>query len=234
MQRFKNAYSRTKTYIEDRQEWKQINSIYLKYKDFTMIPAYMYRANLRLIQKFHEVEGAIVECGTWKGGMSGGIAELLGADRKYFLFDSFEGLPEAKEIDGKNAQEWQNDTDASIYHDNCTASIDDAKMAMKISPAKSVSINKGWFSDTLPHYDGGPIAILRLDGDWYESTMQCLENLYPKLVEGGLMIIDDYHHWTGCARAVHEYLFKINSASRICQFNDNMLAYVVKTEADQA
>ncbi|MEL6589905.1 MAG: TylF/MycF/NovP-related O-methyltransferase [Bacteroidota bacterium] len=232
MQRFKNAYSKTKTYLDERQEWKHLNGIHEKYREFTMIPRNLYRANLQLAQKFQEVEGAVVECGTWKGGMIAGMAEILGPNRSYYLYDSFEGLPEAGEIDGKGAKAWQEDTESPQYFDNCTADYQDAQTAMKKSPAQEVTIEKGWFSDTLPHYAGPPIAILRLDGDWYESTMQGLENLFPHLVEGGVVILDDYYHWSGCSRALHDYLSQTKSCSRIHQFQDQILAYVVKNESD--
>jgi Macrocin-O-methyltransferase (TylF) len=62
---------------------------------------------------------------------------------------------------------------------------------------------------------GRSIAVLRLDGDWYDSTMLCLEHLFPLVVPGGLMLIDDYYTWDGCARAVHDYLSREQAAGRI-------------------
>ena len=76
----------------------------------------------------------------------------------------------------------------------------------------------GWFDTTTANTEiNEPIAILRLDGDWYDSTWVCLENLYPKVVENGLIIIDDYYAWDGCSRAVHDYLSKNNLPLRISQ-----------------
>ncbi len=231
--RIKNAVNRTKDYLDYRQEWRYLNAFYDKYQEYTMIPRHLYRQNLQLVQKYQHVEGAIVECGTWKGGMIAGIADLLGPSRSYHLYDSFEGLPEVQEIDGKKAKEWQSDTESEDYFDNCTADIKDAEAAMALSKAPNVSINKGWFSDTLPHYDGGPIAILRLDGDWYESTMQCFDYLFEHVVEGGVVILDDYYHWSGCSRALHDFLHKTQSTSRIFQFQDSIIAYVIKSESDR-
>lgn len=75
---------------------------------------------------------------------------------------------------------------------------------------------KGWFNETLPQtLPEEPIAILRLDADWYDSTIICLEHLYPKVAKGGLVLIDDYNLWDGCSKAIHDYLCKIGSASRI-------------------
>lgn len=219
-----------KSYIGERQTRKQFGGLYQKYQDYTMISKHRYQYNLELAQSYAALEGAIVECGTWRGGMIAGLAEILGPTRDYFLFDSFEGLPPASEIDGKGAIEWQANTEASNYYDNCRAEESFAQEAMGMSGAAKVHIHKGWFSDTLPHYEGPEISILRLDGDWYESTMQCLENLYPKVKEGGLIILDDYHYWDGFSIAVHEYLSRIKSSSRVYQFKDSRLAYIIKQE----
>jgi O-methyltransferase len=201
--------------------------IYRSFKNFTMIPATIYIQNLRLVNKFKSVDGCVVECGTWRGGMVGGIAKLLG-DREYFLFDSFEGLPEAKSIDGESALAWQNDKTHSQYLDNCKAEISFAKEAMALSGAKRYHITKGWFSDTLPLFDRSKkISILRLDGDWYESTMDCLNNLYDNVVPGGVIIMDDYYVWDGCSRAVHDFLSKRGGSDRIYQW-DNTVCYFVK------
>ena len=98
------------------------------FKDYTMIPKETYIQNLSLIEKFKDLEGCIVECGTWRGGMIGGIAALLGDKRNYFLFDSFEGLPKAKQIDGESANNWQNDVDSPYYFNNCKAEISFAEI----------------------------------------------------------------------------------------------------------
>jgi hypothetical protein len=75
-----------------------------------------YCANLRLAERFRHLPGAVVECGTWKGGMIAGLACVFGARRAYYLFDSFEGPPAAKEIDGAAALRWQADTQSPRYH----------------------------------------------------------------------------------------------------------------------
>jgi len=91
-------------------------------------------------------------------------------------------------------------------------------------------IIKGWFDQSVgSNPPGEAIAVLRLDGDWYESTMVCLEKLFPLVKEGGLVIIDDYFAWDGCSRAVHDYLSRIQSTSRIRQ-SPAGLAYLVKNE----
>jgi O-methyltransferase len=179
--------------------------IFRKFREFTMVPENTYIANLHLAAQVRRVPGDIVECGTWRGGMIAGIADVLGADRHYRLFDSFEGLPLAKEIDGEAALAWQRDTSGPNYFNNCRASEDEAKRAMSLSAGKRYTIVKGWFNQTLSTVGAGPIALLRMDADWYESTKEILDNLGHCVVPGGLIIVDDYYSFEGCTRAVNEF-----------------------------
>ena len=68
--------------------------------------------------------------------------------------------------------------------------------------------HQGWFQDTVPRDAAavGPIALLRLDGDWYDSTKVCLEGLYPSVVKYGSIVVDDYGHFEGCRKAVDEFV----------------------------
>lgn len=196
-----------------------------------MIPLENYVKNIKICEKHKFLAGDIVECGTWKGGMIAGIAEIMGeTDRTYFLFDSFEGLPKAQPIDGEAALKWQQDTGSEYYHDNCKASIYDASEAMSLTRVKNVQIIKGWFKDTLPSFNiENGIAVLVLDGDWYDSIQECLKYLYPQVVRNGLVIIDDYYVWDGTSKAVHNYLNSINSPSKIYTLCDG-IAYIKKRE----
>jgi hypothetical protein len=74
-------------------------------------------------------------------------------------------------------------------------------------PKELAHFHVGWFQNTIPVDAGqlGPIALLRLDGDWYDSTKICLEHLYPLLSPGGIIILDDYYCWEGCRKATDEY-----------------------------
>jgi O-methyltransferase len=185
-------------------EWR-FRRIYQKYKRYTMIPAGSYVGNLHLASKVAGVEGAIVECGTWRGGMIAGIADVLGSRRYYYLCDSFQGLPPVKEIDGTDAQAWQADTISPEYYNNCAASEEDARSVISMSSAKDYQIVKGWFKETLPKLPPPPIALLRMDADWYDSTKCILDNLATRVVSGGLILIDDYYMWEGCTIAVNEF-----------------------------
>ena len=184
---------------------RQFRQLYRKYREYTMIDEEPYCGNLHLARNVASVEGCIVECGTWRGGMIAGIADVLGSDRSYYLCDSYQGLPPVEEIDGADALAWQNNTTSPNYHNNCSASEEDARSAMAMSAAKDVKFLKGWFENTLPSFPSVPIALLRMDADWYSSTKCILENLTSRLVPGGLIIVDDYYYWEGCAIAVNEF-----------------------------
>jgi len=199
-----------------------------KYRAHTMIPREQFVDNLLLVARVYDLPGCVVECGVWRGGMIAGMAEVLGPHRHYYLFDSFEGLPEAKDIDGPAALRWQSDKDSPTYHDNCTAEMEFGKKAMAMSPAKQVTFKKGWFNETLPGFvpEEG-IAVLRLDADWYDSTLQCLDALYKHVVTGGIVIIDDYYVWDGCAKAVHDFLSANKLPDRIRQSRIDV-CYIVR------
>jgi len=189
--------------------------LYPRYRDFTMVPPFTFARNLALCAIGAPTYGCIVECGVWRGGMSAGMADIL-PGRLHLLFDSFEGLPPATDADGAYAISWQKNTSAENYYDNCRAERGYAERAMQMSAAKRFKLVQGWFRDTLAAFKPEePIAILRLDVDWYESTMQCLTALYPHVVPGGLIIIDDYYGWDGCARAVHDFLSRTQPPERI-------------------
>lgn len=202
--------------------------VYLKYRDFTMVPEGLYKGNLTLAYDHRNVQGCVVECGVWRGGMIAGMAEIL-PDRMFYLFDSFEGLPDVREIDGPKAVAWQKNKEGETYYDNCKAQVNFAEQAMTRSGARH-SIVKGWFDDKLPATVlESPIAILRLDGDWYDSTMSCMKTLYPQVASGGIVIIDDYYTWDGCSRAIHDYLSSVESPSRIHKTIEGV-PYLIKKE----
>jgi O-methyltransferase len=167
----------------------------------------------------YRIPGALMECGVWKGGAVGLMALAhMHANAEPFrdlhLFDSFEGLPEPRaDVDGALAVEIaERFTTGNLQPiGQLAASPLDSKALLlnRIGyPERLVHYHIGWFQNTLPQdVDSiGEIALLRLDGDWYESTKVCLQHLYPKVVSAGVIVIDDYGHFAGCRRAVDEFL----------------------------
>jgi len=163
------------------------------------------------------IEGAFVECGVWRGGSSMAMALALSdlgqKDRNLYLYDTFEGMsaPTDDDVayDGKPAETTFRDRQLSNdSSDWCRSPLDEveANLATTGYPASRIHFIKGKVEDTIPNeMPAGPIAILRLDTDWYESTRQELQHLYPRLARGGVLIIDDYGHWAGAKKAVDEY-----------------------------
>jgi hypothetical protein len=172
------------------------------------------------------IPGVLVECGVWRGGASLAMLRAQQAacgkvERRVYMLDSFEGLPPVTGRDGPLAARWQQGADPANYLDNCRASREALECALRergFSP-EDFRIVPGWFAQTLPplakELAAARIALLRLDGDWYESTLVCLEQLVPLVSEGGVVIVDDYYAWDGCARAVHDYLSRHDLAYRI-------------------
>jgi len=199
----------------------EYQKIYEKYKKYTLIPEKNYIDILKLSLKVRDYRGNIVECGCYNGGLSAGLAELHN-QTNFFLYDSFEGLPEAKEIDGEKAKAWQADKDSKWYFNNCKADYQLADEAMKLSKA-NYQIRKGWFENTLD--SNMIIKFLVIDGDWYDSVKTCLEKLYDSVDNNGIIVIDDYYLWDGCSTAVNEFLGKNKIKDRIRQLNDN-IAYI--------
>ncbi len=195
----------SRQWIEFALRVPRYHRTYRRYREFTMISASTYAKNLHLSTLVRDVPGCVVECGTWRGGMIAGIADVLGPEREYLLIDSFEGLPAATVKDGARALHWS--PADPHWHNNCAATEGEARTAMSKCRAKRFQVIKGWFEQTLPGLvPPAPIALLRLDADWYESTMTCLTHLIPRLAERGIVIIDDYRAWDGCAKAIHDFL----------------------------
>jgi O-methyltransferase len=155
----------------------------------------------------NKVEGDLVECGCWKGGASAILGYIgLQENRKLWLFDSFQGLPNPTAIDGLRTKEMF--LEGKI--NKCIGSVRDVQEIMKklkIDMEKIV-IRKGWFQDTLPTAKDEieRIAMLHIDADWYSSVKTVLENLYDRVVKNGVIAIDDYGPWEGCKKAVDEFL----------------------------
>jgi O-methyltransferase len=217
--------ARTAELVRFAKDERRFRKTYRKYREFTMIPENIYVGNLHLAATVKNITGDVIECGTWRGGMIAGIADVIGPDRHYRLFDSYDGLPPAKEIDGEAALAWQRDASNPGYHNNCRASDEEAKQVMSMSVASDYTLVKGWFNETLPYANVGPIALLRMDADWYDSTKAILDNLADCVVPGGLIIADDYYVYQGCARAVNECAVARNWMIR--QYHLGGICYII-------
>lgn len=187
----------------------------------------------------NNLSGVFLECGTWKGGCSVAMLlvqrELFGKVLKpVYMLDSFEGLPIVDHRDGPLAAEWQAGADPKNFFDNCKAAQEDLKSLLREHQflEGEYKLVQGWFESTVPgvasELSEQGIAVLRLDGDWYASTDVSLKHLCPITSEGGIVIIDDYYAWDGCARALHDYLSRSDFPYRIKSLPYNFGAYFVK------
>jgi len=162
------------------------------------------------------IAGHIVECGVWRGGSALMASLILKmneiTEKSVYLYDTYEGMSEPTKHDidmhGNSAsslmQRFQDDNGW------CYASIEDVKKTfVPFSFEFDINFIKGDVLQTIPSTHPDKISLLRLDTDWYESTLLELELLYPKLTYGGVLIIDDYGHWSGARKAVDEYFTKV-------------------------
>lgn len=154
----------------------------------------------------NNVPGDCIETGVWRGGACIFMRAILKAhgitDRSIWVADSFEGLPPpSNKID-------KNDPVGGHFRDKELAvSLDEVKENFKLYGLldDQVKFLKGWFNVSLKNITAEKFSVVRLDGDMYESTMDAIRALYPKLSVGGYLIVDDYLNIPACKRAIDDY-----------------------------
>jgi len=199
-----------------RNQWSP-ESVRLAKLILRLKPNYTMATNKNLLALYNLVHrawalglpGDVVECGTWNGGSAvvmavanhEAAATTNTPPRHMWLFDSYEGWPRPGENDGarERAVYWEGWNKASI------ANVRRIFTRLGL-PLDDVHIIKGWFDATLPSAPIEQIAVLHVDGDWYDSVKVVLDTLYDKVVRGGFIIINDYGTWSGCNKAVDEFL----------------------------
>jgi Macrocin-O-methyltransferase (TylF) len=151
-----------------------------------------------------QIDGDFLEAGVWRGGVGilmRALLESLGEpDRLVLLADSYEGLPaptNEHDLDLILDRNWMLPASLATVRGNFES--------FGLLDERVVFI-EGLFEDTMPSLETGPLAILRLDGDYYSSTIEVLRPLYDRVSPGGFVIVDDYHLYEGCRRAVHDFL----------------------------
>lgn len=164
--------------------------------------------------ELRHIEGCLVECGVARGGCSALMALVsreFSSNRVSWLFDSFDGLPPSTIEDGcPRISKSTNRSADRLSEGYCLGTFREVEelFFQKLNFNRdNIILVKGWFQDTLSRYRVmiGKIAILRLDGDWYESTKCCMENLYDNVASGGYVVIDDYA-LVGCSKAIDDFL----------------------------
>ena len=160
-------------------------------------------------------EGAVVEAGTARGGSAIVMASAKDPSRPMKVYDVFDMIPAPSERDDKDvhrryarivegASKGVGGETYYGYRDDLLGEVTDSFARHGVSvDDHNVELVQGLFQDTIDLDE--PVAFAHLDGDWYESTMVCLERIAPLLVRGGRIVLDDYHAWSGCRTAVDEY-----------------------------
>src|SRR3954468_1696164 len=168
--------------------------------------------------------GLVIEAGTARGGSAIVMAAAKAPERPLKVYDVFGMIPPPSDQDGADVHErYAKITSGGArgpggetyygYRDDLYAEVAESFSRLGV-PARerSVELIKGLFEDTIEGDE--PVALAHLDGDWYESTMTCLERIAPRLVPGGRIVLDDYYQWSGCRTAVDEY-FKDRDGFRL-------------------
>ena len=163
----------------------------------------------------NNIPGDLIETGVWRGGATIFMRAILKAygntEKKVWVADSFEGLPVPK------PSIYPADTGIRLHtYRQLAVSLDQVQNNFRLYNLldDQVAFLKGWFSETLPSAPIEKIAVMRLDGDLYESTMDALVNLYPKLSIGGYVIVDDYG-MESCRSAIHDFRKKFGITDQI-------------------
>lgn len=184
----------------------------------------------------NNVEGAIVECGVWKGGsvmISAATLKMLNGSKEIFLYDTFEGMsdPTEKDVSFNNESAYKNweQIKSSNSIILCYSTLDEVKKNVFSTGYDQDKFHfiQGKVEDTIPSQMPDKISILRLDTDWYESTYHELKHLYSKIVKGGVLILDDYGYWKGAREAADQF-FKENNINPLLQRIDRSGRMVIK------
>jgi O-methyltransferase len=148
-----------------------------------------------------EVIGDIVECGAYKGGSSAVLRAGMGAHRKLWIYDSFQGMPETSQRDCSEAKNWVGE---------CAASVGDVLKILQATGASDADfiIREGWFQNSFKQALPEKVALLHCDADWYQSVILTLETFYPLMPKGACVIIDDFGYWEGCRTAYYDFCQK--------------------------
>lgn len=170
----------------------------------------------------NNIPGDLIETGVWRGGgviFMKALLKVAGVtDKVVWAADSFEGLPRPDE------DKYEADKGDDHYTFSNILAISEKQVRYNFEKYglldDKVKFLKGWFKDTLPTAPIEKLSILRLDGDMYESTINALDNLYPKLSRGGYLIIDDFGVVSGCKLAVMDYRKKHNITEEIITIDE--------------
>jgi Macrocin-O-methyltransferase (TylF) len=203
----------------------------LTYLEFEALSDLRQRARNAEVQG---IPGAIVESGCALGGSAIVLARSKAPDREMYVYDVFGMIPPPGDHDGDDVKQRYATIVAGAsegiggqryygYESDLLAKVEANFERFAVSPSThNVHLVKGLFQETL-HPDW-PVALVHIDGDWYESVKVCLDRLWPVMSKGGVIVVDDYYAWTGCRRAVDEFI----STSTDCTVERRVRLHLIK------
>jgi outer membrane murein-binding lipoprotein Lpp len=217
-------------------------SLYADCREFTMTSWERLYALYKAVQYLvvNRIPGDFVECGVWRGGsmrLAAMVLRSLGdTERRLYLYDTFEGMTEpdeARDIDlhGNAAiNDWVQIKRRDVKW--AYAPIEEVRETMVGSgyPMDKVVLVKGPVEQTIPGTIPEKIGLLRLDTDWHSSTKHEIEHLYPRLVQNGVLALDDYGHYRGAQQAIDEY-FADKAEKPLLMRIDYACRFAIKTLA---
>ena len=221
-------YTYVETMIEDGvfsdPKFSFVLENWVKIKELTLVDPFRLQTLIELVERTKDVSGDIVECGSYKGGTGILMAEYLkinNINKKIYLLDSFEGLPEPDAENDNGYKKGQFKSNAIVLQDYIN----------ELGLQDYLIIVKGWFKDSIPKLPADlNISLFHVDCDLYTSTMDCFPPLYPKVSEGGAIIFDDYNDGGGGEKKAVEEYFKVNQVNEVIEYAPAPQSFLIKGE----
>ena len=196
-------------------------------------PSGVYASERRTLKR-ERIPGAIVEAGCALGGSAIVLARSKAPERDMYVYDVFGLIPPPSDHDGDDVKQRYATIVAGEsegigggryygYEPDLLAKVEANFDRFAVNPSgHNIHLVEGLFHETL-HPDW-PVALAHIDGDWYESVKVCLDRLWPVISSGGVIVVDDYYAWTGCRRAVDEFI----SAATDCTVERRIRLHLIK------
>jgi Macrocin-O-methyltransferase (TylF) len=216
---------------EGRKLIAQVQAEKLTYLECEALSDLRQRAKNVEVQR---IPGAIVETGCALGGSAIVLARSKAPNREMYVYDVFGMIPPPGDYDGDDVKQRYATIIAGGsegiggqkyygYESGLLAKVEANFHRFGVNPSThGVHLVEGLFHDTL--HPQGPVALAHIDGDWYESVKVCLDRLWPVMSRGGVIVVDDYYSWTGCRRAVDEFI----AAATDCRVERHIRLQLIK------
>jgi O-methyltransferase len=186
---------------------------------------------LALAAKVKDLPGNFAEFGVYRGQTLLTLAlhiQQTGQRRIFHGFDSFEGFDDSVDIDLALAGKTDSQLKKGGFNDTSLESVMHRVNALRLNNV--VRLHKGYFETTLPAYPSEVYALAHVDCDIYQSYLTCMNYVYPKMVKGGVILLDEYNdpHWPGCNKAIDEFMADKPEKLIMIERNNHQKYYIQK------